>query len=80
VEKISRAGDTVKEIRQLYRDLRSEHYDLAVDLQGLLRSGLITMATRAPVRIGFTEAREGSRLFYTRKVKGEGAFTRWTDI
>jgi len=69
-KKISRAGDTVKEIRQLYRDLRSEHYDLAVDLQGLLRSGLITMATRAPVRIGFTEAREGSRLFYTRKVKG----------
>ena len=69
-KKISRAGDTVKEIRQLYRDLRSEHYDLAVDLQGLLRSGLITMATHAPVRVGFTEAREGSRLFYTRKVKG----------
>lgn len=69
-KKISRAGDTVREIRQLYRDIRSEHYDLAVDLQGLLRSGLITMATRAPVRIGFAEAREGSRLFYTRKVQG----------
>jgi lipopolysaccharide heptosyltransferase II len=60
----------VKEIRQLYNRLRDEKYDLVVDLQGLLRSGLITMATRAPVRIGFAEAREGSRFFYTVKVKG----------
>jgi len=70
-KKISRVGDTVTEIRQLYRRLRSEHYDLVIDLQGLLRSGLITLATHAPVRVGFAEAREGSRLFYTRKVKGE---------
>ena len=69
-KKISRAGDTVAEIRQLYRMLRSEHYDLVVDLQGLLRSGLITLATHAPVRIGFAEAREGSKLFYTTKVRG----------
>ena len=69
-KKISRAGSTLKEIRELYRDLRAERYDLAVDLQGLLRSGLITMATHAPVRIGFAEAREGSRFFYTTKVKG----------
>ena len=69
-KKISRAGDTVAEIRQLYRRLRSEHYDLVVDLQGLLRSGLITLATHAPKRIGFAEAREGSRLFYTTKVLG----------
>ncbi len=69
-KKISRAGDTVAEIRELYRRLRSEHYDLVVDLQGLLRSGLITMATHAPKRVGFAEAREGSRLFYTEKVKG----------
>ncbi|HYQ48182.1 MAG TPA: lipopolysaccharide heptosyltransferase I [Thermodesulfovibrionales bacterium] len=69
-KKISRAGDTVRELRQLYRDLRREHYDLVADLQGLLRSGLITMATHATVRVGFSEAREGSRLFYTMKVKG----------
>jgi lipopolysaccharide heptosyltransferase I len=69
-KKVSQAGDTVREIRQLYRGLRNEHYDLVVDLQGLLRSGLIAMATHATVRVGFSEAREGSRLFYTRKVKG----------
>ena len=69
-KKISRAGSTVRELRRLSRDLKAEHYDLAVDLQGLLRSGLITGATHAPVRIGFAEAREGSRVFYTKEVKG----------
>jgi ADP-heptose:LPS heptosyltransferase len=41
-----------------------------IDLQGLLRSGIITKATGAPFRIGFQEAREGSRFFYTHKVRG----------
>ncbi len=67
---LSRAGSTLKEIRELFRQLRHEKYDVVVDLQGLLRSGLITRATHAPLRIGFQEAREGSRFFYTRKVKG----------
>ena len=69
-KKLSKAESTLKEIRQLYRELRNEKYDLVIDLQGLLRSGLITMATHAPVRIGFAEAREGSRLFYTLKIRG----------
>ena len=69
-KKLSRTADTLKEVKQLLKDIRNEQYDLAVDLQGLFRSGIITMATRAPVRIGFSEAREGSSLFYNLKVKG----------
>lgn len=69
-KKLSRTTDTIKEVRQLLKDIRDERYDLAVDLQGLFRSGVITMATRAPVRIGFSEAREGSSLFYNVRVKG----------
>lgn len=69
-KKISRAADTVLEVRRLFKEIREERYDLAIDLQGLLRSGLITMASRAPVRIGFTEAREWSSFFYTVKVRG----------
>jgi len=69
-KRISRAADTVREVGVLFREIRHERYDLAIDLQGLLRSGLITMASRAPVRIGFAEAREGSRFFYTDKVRG----------
>lgn len=69
-KKLSRTADTIKEVKQLLKDTRNEQYDLAVDLQGLFRSGIITMATRAPVRIGFAEAREGSSLFYNVKVEG----------
>ncbi len=69
-KKISRAADTVLDVNRLFREIRKEGYDLAIDLQGLLRSGLISMASGAPVRIGFAEAREGSRFLYTDRVKG----------
>lgn len=49
--------------------LRKLRFDLVIDLQGLLRTGLITAATAAPTRIGFANAREGSRLFYTHRVE-----------
>lgn len=48
-----------------FRLLRKRHFDLAIDLQGLLRSGLFTWATAAPTRIGLASAREGARFFYT---------------
>jgi heptosyltransferase-1 len=60
---------TVKELRELFKNLKKEKYDIVFDLQGLLRSGIITSASDAPVRIGFKEAREGSRFFYTHKVE-----------
>jgi heptosyltransferase-1 len=64
------AAATVGEISRLARSLRAEQYDLTVDLQGLLRSGIITMMSGSPVRLGFAEAREGSVLCYNRKVEG----------
>jgi ADP-heptose:LPS heptosyltransferase len=41
---------------------------MVFDAQGLLRSALIARLTKAPVRIGFTSAREGATLFYTHGV------------
>ena len=67
-KKIGSVGKTVLEMRRVIRDLREEGFDLAVDLQGLFRSGVITWATGAPLRIGFKRAREGSTIFYTRMV------------
>ncbi len=61
---------TVREIRKFFGEVRQRRYDLVIDLQGLLRSGMITAATGAPVRVGFSEAREGGWLFYTKKVHG----------
>lgn len=69
-KKIAETRQTITEVTKLFQRLREERYDLVIDLQGLLRSGLLTMATRAPVRVGFREAREGSRLFYNKKVSG----------
>lgn len=69
-KKLGRASETILEIRTLVRELKGKRYDLVIDLQGLFRSGIIAMATRAPVRVGFSEAREGGWLFYTRKVQG----------
>jgi lipopolysaccharide heptosyltransferase II len=41
---------------------------LAVDLQGLFRSGVISYLSGAKVRVGFKNGREGSTLFYTHPV------------
>lgn len=47
------------------RELRGKSFDLAVDLQGLLRTGLMARATGAATRLGLASAREGSRWCYT---------------
>jgi lipopolysaccharide heptosyltransferase I len=49
-------------------ELRQRKFDLVIDLQGLLRSGLMCVATGADRRVGFATAREGSRYAYTDKV------------
>jgi heptosyltransferase-1 len=58
-------GALVREMLRLFAVLRREPYDLAIDLQGLLRSGSMAWATGAPRRIGFSCGREGSRWCYT---------------
>lgn len=56
--------------------LRSRRYDMVLDAQGLLRSGLIARSTRAPVRVGHRAARELAWLCYTTRERGsEGRHT-----
>ena len=43
----------------LFRKLARGGFNLTIDLQGLLRSALMTVATRSPVRVGMADAREG---------------------
>ncbi len=52
----------------LFRKLRTGRFDVAIDLQGLLRSALMTIATGARTRVGMADAREGARWFYTDRV------------
>lgn len=51
--------------------LRDRRFDVAIDAQGLLRSGVMTFLSGAPVRIGLAPA-EGSRLLMTRVVERGG--------
>jgi lipopolysaccharide heptosyltransferase I len=45
--------------------LRRQRFDLVIDLQGLLRTGVIAWASGARRRLGLEGAREGARWFYT---------------
>ena len=47
---------------QLLQELRQSEFDLVIDLQGLMRSGVMTAATRAPLRVGLETSREGAGL------------------
>jgi len=42
-------------------ELRTKHFDLALDLQGLLKSAVVAFASGAPVRLGYHWQREGAR-------------------
>jgi lipopolysaccharide heptosyltransferase I len=55
----------------LARELHRRRFDLVIDLQGLLRTGLMCAATRAARRIGLSSAREGSRWFYSDVVRDD---------
>lgn len=63
-----------------FRRLRGLAPDVCLDIQGLLRSGLMAWASRARLRIGLSDAREGARLFchrLARVVPGEHSVCRY---
>jgi ADP-heptose:LPS heptosyltransferase len=52
---------------RLLKEIRHEHYDVVMDMQGLARSGLMTLASRATLKLGRSDAREGAGLAYQLK-------------
>jgi lipopolysaccharide heptosyltransferase I len=65
-------------------ELRRRRFDLVIDLQGLLRSGLTTLLSGAPRRVGFSNARELAPAFYNERIDcswaKEHAVTRYLKI
>lgn len=49
-------------LQRALRGVRAERYDLVLDLQGLLKSSLIALSARVPVRLGVSPQREGAAL------------------
>ena len=58
-------------IISLVKAIRNKSFDLVIDLQGLLRSGLLAWAAKGKKVIGFENAREGSRFFYDQRIPVE---------
>lgn len=63
------------ELRKLERELKSRKFTAAIDFQGLFKSGVIAVLSGAPVRIGFSEARELSPLMMTHQLAGAEYFS-----
>jgi lipopolysaccharide heptosyltransferase I len=58
----ARAGSLWAGLRELRTRLRARRFEVAVDAQGLIKSGVLTRLTGAPQRVGFAASRCKERL------------------
>jgi heptosyltransferase I len=67
------SDETWREMRASLREIRAERYEVAVDVQGAIRSALIARWSGAPTVYGFAQPRENAAsLFYNRQVQTRG--------
>lgn len=59
---------TLPEFMKFINEIKLNRFDIAIDLQGLFRSGLIAYLSDIKDRIGLSSSRELSRLFYNHLV------------
>ena len=60
-------------IMNVRRELRDQHYEVAVDFQGALKSAVMARLAKAKVIVGMKNPREQpARIFYTRDIKVAG--------
>ena len=65
---------TLQQIAKVWNDVRSARYEVAVDLQGAIRSAVLARWSGARVVYGASEPRESpASLWYTRRVIARGA-------
>jgi heptosyltransferase-1 len=65
----------LRRVRAFRAQLRERHFDVVLDLQGLLKSGLLAWLTGAPRRVGLG-SREGSQWLMTEVVPRGGDIAR----
>lgn len=66
--RVGRSLTVTREFMSFLRRIRERQFDLVIDLQGLFRSGFLSLATGAAVRVGFAAAREMAWIFYTDRI------------
>ncbi len=65
---VFRRNEGARGFLEVMREVRKKNFDLVLDLQGLLRTGLMTKWSRGKRKVGRCDAREGAGLFYDEKV------------
>lgn len=63
----------LRELKGFIGDLRSLRFDVLLDLQGDLKSALISLFVKSPVKLTFPDASEGSTLLLRRVQAREGS-------
>lgn len=67
------SDESWRAMKSLRSEVRAMKYDLALDLQGALRSALAGKASGAAIRVGSSQPREKpATMFYTRQVDARG--------
>ncbi len=69
-KKPERIFKTMRELHGLKKALAGRRYDVCIDLSGLFRSGVMSWASGAKIKLGFRESDEGSPFFYTHRIHG----------
>ncbi len=64
IDRVHKWNKTLGGLIPVVREIRREGYEVALDVQGLLKSAIIPWLARIPCRVGFVNARENAfRLF-----------------
>lgn len=65
---------TIERVARVWNDVRAARYDVAIDLQGAIRSAVLARWSGAPVAWGASEPRESpASLWYTRRAAVKGS-------
>jgi len=82
--RLSTCMPAMQAVAGFFRELREQKYDIAIDLQGLLKSGVIIAAARAVRKLGFDGTRELAYLFLNERMpaydREQHALERYLDV
>ncbi len=65
IDRVHKWDKTLSGLISVVREIRRESYEVALDVQGLLKSAVIPWLARIPYRVGFIDARENAFRFLT---------------
>ena len=71
---LNKLGHVDAKVHQCLNEIHAQHYDVAIDVQGLNKSAVLPFVVGIPHRVGFANAREQARFLYTATPARLGGF------